>query len=137
VDNTTATIDRTTGAFTWTPTAAGTSTITVSVEDEPTNGGIPRSDEESFTVTVTTDSLAAQSSSGEGTFVAGGDTVTLTWDSIVGTSYKIQSKAVNAADWSDVQAVTASDSSTSVTVTNNGNDAYYRIVAVESGASDE
>ena len=132
--HTNAVMDADTGAFTWTPTAAevGTSAISVTVEDQPTNGGIPKSSAPAtFNITVNADTLGAQSADGS-TFVAGGDTVTLTWDAAAGASYKLQSKATGASDWSDAGTVSGG----SVTVTNDGNDAYFRVVE-DGGAANE
>ena len=131
--HTNAVLDTATGAFTWTPTTAdvGTSAISVTVNDDPTNGGITKSDTESFSIVVNSDTLGAQSADGS-TFVAGGDTVTLTWDAVAGASYKLQSKATGAADWTDAGVVSGG----SVTVTNDGDDANFRVVE-DSGAANE
>ena len=137
VEGTTATLDSATGAFTWTPTASGTTNdITVTVDDNPTNGGVPKSDSKTLTVITAADTLAPQSAEG-GSFVAGGDSVTLTWDSSVGATYKVQAKAAQGGDWTDVQILTASGTSSSVTITNDGADSYYRVVEASSGGSDE
>ena len=134
----TAIINETNGVFTWVPSTAevGTSSITVTADDNPTNGGISKGDSKTLTVNVTSDTLGSQGDSTSGTFVAGGDTVTLTWDSAIDASYLIQSKTAGG-DWTTVQTVTASSSNSSVDVTNNGNDAYYRVVQAEGGAAGE
>ena len=129
-------IDMTTGAFTWTPTAAGTSTIIVYGNDNPTNGAPIKTDSKSFSVTVNSDTLAAQSADGS-MFVAGGDTVSLTWDSVAGVSYKVQYKAAADGSWTDISTVTATDSTSTLAVTNTASDGCYRVVAVEGGAANE
>jgi hypothetical protein len=132
----TATIDSATGAFSWTPTASGTSDISVTAQDSPNNGAVSKSDTKTLTVVVNSDTLAPQGGS-EGSFVAGGDSVTLTWDSAAGACYTIQYKAVGGSDWSDVSSVTANASASSAAVTNNGTDGYYRIVEMNSSGSDQ
>ena len=133
-ETTTATIDSVTGAFSWTPTVAGSNTVTVSVNDDPTNGGIAKEDSETFTVVVATDTIAPQSTDG-GMFVAGGDSVELTWESNSGAAYDIQAKAAAGGEWSTVQTVTASGSVSTLTVNNSGDDSYYRVVETTGGAS--
>jgi len=131
--HTNALLDAVTGAFTWTPATADagtTNAVSVTAEDAPTNGGVAKSDTKAFTIIVTSDTLGAQSVDGS-VFVAGGDTVTLTWDATA-PSYKLQSKAVGAADWTDHGAVAGG----SVTVTNDGADASFRVVE-DSSASNE
>jgi hypothetical protein len=131
-------LDAVTGVFSWTPgtSEVGTTDISVTGEDSPTNGGVSKMDTKTLTVIVSADTLAPQNSTG-GTFVAGGDTVTLTWDSVSGTSYTIESQAVGSSDWVDAGTVVASGSTSSVAVTNSGNDSHYRIVQSDSGASDQ
>ena len=117
-----AVMDPDTGAFTWTPgaTEAGTTNvIVVSAEDSPTNGAFPKSDSKTVTVVVSADTLAAQSTDS--------DPLTLTWDSVAGTSYKIQSQN-SSGEWTDVQTVQATGSVTNAQVSGG---ATYRIVAIE------
>ena len=62
-DPATATIDPTTGAFSWTPDTSyvgTTNSFTAIVEDSPTNGGIQKSASQNFTVIVTADPVAPQ-----------------------------------------------------------------------------
>ena len=130
-----ASINAASGAFTWTPSSATTNNVIVTVKDSPTNGGIQKSDSQPFIVEVKSDSLAPQNS-GTAAFVAGGDSVTLTWDSTPGAVYKLQLKVKGGDAWTDVQTVTATGSTASVVFTNTGTDASVRIV--ESGdASNE
>jgi hypothetical protein len=132
-----AVINADTGAFTWVPSAGetGTHSLTVTADDNPTNGGVAKQDAKTFSIVVGADTLAPQSNSA-GTFVAGGDTVTLTWDSVAGASYKVQLQALSASDWSDVQVVTATGASSSVSVTNAGDDATARVIVVDSAATE-
>jgi len=93
--HTNAVMDTDTGAFTWTPdaTEVGTTSTTVTVEDQPTNGGIAKSaTSAAFNITATADTLAPKGSEG-GSFVAGGDSVTLTWEAADGANYELQSKS--------------------------------------------
>ncbi len=124
----TAAIDMNTGAFTWTPTTAGTTnSITIFANDNPTNGAPEKTDSRNITVVVSADALAAQSSDG---FVAGGDTVEFTWDSVAGVTYKVQANAKGSSEWTDVATVTATGTTSSVSVTNDGGDSIYRVVEV-------
>lgn len=130
-----ATLDATTGAFSWTPGTGeiGTSSIIVTADDNPTNGGVAKSDSETITVIVASDTLAPMQADG-GTFIAGGDTVTLTWDSIPGAVYSVESRNAGGS-WTAVHTVTATGNSSSVAVTNSGSDSYYRVIdGSESGA---
>ena len=130
-----ATLNGTTGAFSWTPSTAevGTSSVTVTAEDSPTNGGVPKEDSKTFSIVVNADTLGAQSADGA-TFVAGGDTVTLSWEAAAGSSYVVQAKPSSGGDWTTVQTVAAGESS--AVVTNSGNDSYYRVIAVSDSASE-
>lgn len=134
--HTNALIHPVTGAFTWTPGTAdiGTTNIPVIADDEPTDGGVPKSDSETFTVVVTSDTLGALGS--DGNFIAGGDTVTLAWDSVAGQAYKVQLRAKESSNWADIQTVTASGAKSSVAVFNNGTDGYTRVVTAD-GSSDQ
>jgi N-acetyl-anhydromuramyl-L-alanine amidase AmpD len=134
--HTNATLDNVTGAFSWAPAAAdvGTSTITVSVEDQPTNGGLPKGSSATFNIVVNADTLAPQSSA-DGAFVAGGDTATITWNSVAGATYRLEYKEAGGA-WTAAGIVTAQGASSSVSVTNNGSDRYYRVVEA-AGSSEE
>jgi hypothetical protein len=121
----TAAIDPTTGVFTWTPgsgDAGTTNAITVAAEDNPTNGGVPKSASSTFNIVVTADTLAAQS----------GDTVAVTWDSVAGTTYKVQSS--NGGLWTDVKTVQATGTLTNVEVASGPE---YRVVIVGSESSDQ
>ncbi|MDB6025961.1 MAG: putative esterase [Verrucomicrobiales bacterium] len=132
----TAIIDMNTGAFTWTPTSAGTTnSITVFANDNPVNGAPEKTDSKALTVVVTADSIAAQSNKDAG-FVAGDDTVTLTWDSVAGATYKVQASSKGTSEWTDVATVTASSSTSSASVTNQGGDSFYRIIEVTGGANE-
>jgi hypothetical protein len=132
-----AAIDMNTGVFSWTPSAATSNNITVSVNDNPTNGAIAKTTSSTFTVVVSTDPLGPQSSSGV-TAGGSGESVTLTWDAVPGTTYQVQSK--NGADgaWANVGGpITAEDSSASAEVAGSGSETYYRIVTVDGGGTDQ
>ncbi len=130
--HTNAVMDADTGAFSWTPTAAETASLSVSVEDQPTNGGVAKTaTSAAFSIVVATDTLGPKSAE-SGSFVAGGDTVTLTWEAADGASYELQSKSAGG-DWASQGAVSGG----SVTVTNDGADATFRIVEVGSAGAGE
>jgi hypothetical protein len=134
----TATLGATTGVFDWTPGAGDvgtTNSIIVTADDDPTNGGIAKSDSKTLTIIVTADSLAPQSDE-SGTFVAGGDTVTLTWGSVSGATYAIQSKSSKGSDWVTTQTVLATGGTSSVAVTSD-EDSHFRVVELNGGAASE
>lgn len=123
-----AVIDPVTGAFSWTPgtvVAGTTNSITVTAEDNPTNGGVQKSDSKTLTVAVIADSVAPQSSAN--------NDITLTWDSVSGSLYKIQSQSEDGG-WVDVQTVQATGSSTDIQVAGG---VAYRVVALESDSADQ
>ena len=127
-------INSSSGAFTWTPTSAQVNTtnnITVRAKD---NGAGLLSDAKTFTVIVTSDPLAAQSAPSTAT-VSSGETVTLTWDSIVGVTYRVEYKNNLKSDWSALSEITATSDTTSVNVSNGHKNRYYRIVVVENTTS--
>ena len=130
-----ATIDLVTGAFSWTPSAAGTFNMTVFANDNPTNGAPAKTDSDAITVVVSGDTLAPQNADA-GTFIAGGDTVSIEWDSLAGTSYDIQRKEVGSNEWTTQLTVTATGSNSSVPLNNSGNDAYYRVVTTGAAAAE-
>ena len=134
-----ATFNETNGVFNWTPGMADANTtnaITITASDNPTNGGIAKSDAKTFNIVVTSDTLATQSSESR-SFIAGGDTQTIVWDSVAGKTYSIQVRAVDSNDWTSADQVTATGSVTSLSVTNDGKDSYYRIVETASAAADQ
>ncbi len=125
-DAATATIDPATGAFTWTPDAtyAGTTnSFTVTVEDDPTNGGIPKSASQNFTVAVVTDPVGPLANSSS-----------VNWDSVAGKTYQVQSKSSDGS-WSNVGSpITATGSSSSADVSGG---AEYRVIEVaDAGAAE-
>ncbi len=132
----TAALDQTAGVFTWTPGASDigtTNSITVTGQDSPTNGGLVKSDSKTLTVVVTSDTLGTQGAEG---FVAGGDTSTLVWDSKPGTTYAIQTRSSASGEWKTVQTETATDTSTTVEVVNDGTDTYFRIIEVTAASNE-
>ena len=130
-----ATMDLVTGSFSWTPGAAGTFNVTVFANDNPTNGAPSKTDSDVITVVVSSDTLAPQSADA-GTFVAGGDSVTLEWESIAGTSYEIQRKGAGSGEWTTQSTVTATSADSSISLNNSGDDAFYRIVTTGMAASE-
>jgi N-acetyl-anhydromuramyl-L-alanine amidase AmpD len=128
-DPSTAVIDADTGVFNWTPDVsfAGTSnSLTVTVEDSPTNGGIAKSASQTFSVSVVADPVGALSAGSTGTSV--------TWDSVSGKTYQVQSKNSDGS-WSNVgSAVTASGASSSTSVSTG---AEYRVIEVADAGSAE
>lgn len=133
-----ATLNGTSGAFTWTPGVSeiGASSLTVTATDDPTNGAVPKSDTKTFTVVVNADSLAPQKSA-DGTFVAGGDSVLLTWDAGDGASYVLQTRSSTGGDWSTVRVVTVAGGTSSIPFTNEGTDSYVRVVEAAGASSAE
>ncbi len=131
-----ATFNETNGVFNWVPSAAEANTtnaITITASDNPTNGGISKSDAKSFSIVVKSDTLAAQSADSQ-SFIAGGDTQTIVWDSVAGKTYTIQVRAVGAEEWANAGEVTATGSVSSVSVTNDGKDSNYRVIEASAGA---
>jgi hypothetical protein len=121
-----AVMDPVTGAFTWTPgssEAGTTNSVIVTAEDSPTNGAFPKSDSKTVTVVVSADTLGAQSST-----VA--DATTLSWDSIAGTSYKVQSQGADGL-WTDLKTVQATGSVTNAQVAGG---TAYRVVTLDESA---
>ncbi|MFN7139959.1 MAG: putative Ig domain-containing protein, partial [Limisphaerales bacterium] len=132
-----ASLNASTGAFVWTPSAgqAGTTAnIGIYVEDNPTNGGIKKRDADEFVVNVIADPVGPQNVSEDGA-VSAGETATLTWDSTPGTTYKVQSKGADGV-WVDEQIIVAEGSTTFVDV-GSSEDRVYRVVEISGGGSDE
>ncbi|MDB6028121.1 MAG: hypothetical protein JWM68_4344, partial [Verrucomicrobiales bacterium] len=127
-------IDLTTGAFTWTPGVAGTTnTITVFVNDTPNNGAAVKTASQSFTTIVTADPFATQSSSGA---VASGESAQIQWDSIAGHTYKVQYQESGGA-WTDYGTVTATSSTSSVSVDSGTAERVYRVVEMADVSANE
>lgn len=133
-------IDLNTGAFTWTPTSANagtTNVITVFVNDNPLNGAPVKTDSKMLTVIVKADLFAVQSADAAG-FAASDETVTLTWDAIIGQTYRIEFKN-NLGDiqWQSLQTIVASETPATIVVSGEG-ERYYRIVPTSNpnGASE-
>ena len=120
-----ATIDATNGVLVWAPTEleAGTNTITVRVTD---NGLPPLSDARTFTVNVLARPFLE-------TINSVGNTVTLAWSALAGTTYRVQFKT-NATDtaWEDlVPDVTATGATASAADNNDINEMrFYRVLVV-------
>ena len=120
-----ATIDVTNGVLQWTPAQAeaGTNTITVRVSDN----GLPNlSDAWTFTVNVLPRPVLEVLSSL-------GNTITLTWSALTGTTYRVQFKT-NATDpaWEDlVPDVTATGATATAADNNTINEMrFYRVLVV-------
>jgi N-acetyl-anhydromuramyl-L-alanine amidase AmpD len=134
-----ATIDQATGAFSWTPTSSdiGTNSMTIFVTDEPTNGGIPKSDSKTITVIVVNDPAPAQRvatgkppvPSGSMQLSAVGDPK-LTWPATSGKIYRVQYKnSLADADWTDLKPdVLATGSTASLDVPKDASQRFYRII---------
>jgi len=87
-------IDPNTGAFTWTPTTAGSYPVTVRVTD---NGVPPLFADQSFSVVVKSVLRITHLE------LVSGDAIAITWQSEPGQSYQVQAKpTVGAAEWTDV-----------------------------------
>jgi hypothetical protein len=124
-----ASIDPGSGVFNWTASAAdvGTpKTVTVRVTD---NGTPSQSAVQSFTVTVVSPVVIASA-------VVANDTITLSWNSIPGQTYRVQYKEnLTDADWTDLTDVMA-DAETASVVGGLVNDTgpipqrFYRILVV-------
>jgi hypothetical protein len=123
-----ASINPTSGVFTWTPSAAqapGTNLITVRVTD---NGAPALSDARSFTVVV--NSVAELRLTGIA--MSSGALVTLNWSSQTGKTYRVESKDdLNQTTWSSQGDYNATNSTTSATISVSGtSQRYYRIQQV-------
>ena len=128
-DAATATIDPDTGVFAWTPDssyAGTTNSFTVTVEDSPTDGGIPKSASQNFTVAVVSDPV--------GPLSADAGSTSVNWDSVSGKTYQVQSKNSDGS-WSDVGSpVTATGSSSSASVSAG---AEYRVIEIADASAAE
>jgi hypothetical protein len=118
-----ATIDSSTGAFTWTPTVAQagtTNVITVRVID---SGSPPLSHTGTLTLVVTRELKVSEIS-------VAAETVTIKWDSTPGRSYRLQRKAALEDAWSNVGGViNATDVTTSTTDNVGANTRqFYRVL---------
>jgi len=134
-----AVIDQSTGAFSWTPGAGdiGTNSITVFVNDNPTNGGIVKTDSKTITVIVVNDPAPAQRvatttppvPSGSMKLNAAG-TAALTWPATSGKIYRVQYKnSLADADWTDLKPdVLATGSTASLDIPKDGPQRFYRII---------
>ncbi|EEF62143.1 putative Ig domain-containing protein [Pedosphaera parvula] len=132
-----ASIDQATGAFTWTPasTDVGTNAMTIFVTDEPTNGGIPKSDSKTITVIVVNDPAPAQRiapapvPTGSMKLSVSGGTA-LTWPASSGKLYRVQYKSSLAdATWTDIKPdVLATGSTASLNVPQDVPQRFYRII---------
>nr|MBA4150586.1 putative Ig domain-containing protein [Verrucomicrobiota bacterium] len=132
-----ATLNATTGAFSWTPGVGqvGTSSgIGIYVEDNPTNGSIKKQDADEFVVHVIADPVGPQNPTINGS-VAAGEAVLLTWDATPGGTYKVQSKGADG-QWVDEQVIVA-DSNTASAEVSSDEARTYRVVEVTNAGSDE
>ena len=119
----TASINPTNGVFTWTPTdesAGSTNPVTVRVTD---NGTPNLSDTKTFTIAVISRPVIQS-------ITVDGGTVTLTWNAIAGTTYRVEYKAnLDETVWSvlpgDVTA--AEDTANMIDNISTNAQRYYRI----------
>jgi len=120
-----ASINSSTGAFTWTPSSGGTTnTINVQVTD---NGTPTQSTNSSFTAIVNTDPLGVQSFETSALAVAG-ESVALTWPAVPGNSYQVQYKQAGG-EWTNLgEPVIAGGSEGSVEIAEADQETSYRIV---------
>jgi hypothetical protein len=123
-----ASINPTSGVFTWTPSAAqapSTNLITVRVTDD---GSPALSDAKSFTLVV--NSVAELRLTGIA--MSSGALVTLNWSSQAGKTYRVESKDdLNQTLWNTQGDFNATNSTTSATISVSGtSQRYYRIQQV-------
>ncbi len=117
-----ASIHPNSGAFTWTPTAVGTSLITVRVTD---NGSPTASDIETITMTV----LAAPGFSHS---ARNGNDFELTWGTYPGKKYAVEYKDdLNAPVWIPLETNTAAGTSLSYTNTTGVPQRFFHLRVVE------
>jgi hypothetical protein len=118
-----ATIDGSTGVFSWTPAAAQagtTNVITVRVTDD----GTPTlSDTRSFTVVVTREMKVTEIEISSGV-------VTITWDSTPGKNYRVQHSQSLEGDWNNLGGVINADGFSTSTTDNVGSNTrrFYRVL---------
>ena len=122
-----ASFNTSTRTFSWTPTsgqAPSTNSVTFRVSD---NGSPVQSDSEAILIVVrATNPTAPRFTSIQ---PAGAGQVTLTWTSIAGKDYRLESKDdLGLTNWTPGPIVTATGASTSTTVTATGAQRYYRVV---------
>jgi hypothetical protein len=120
-------INETNGVFSWRPNQAdiGTNSVTVYVTDQPANGGIPKSDSQTFAVIVKAPPAVRLAASGAN-FV-------LTWEAISGKTYRVQYKNnLNDSAWLDLSPdITASGESVSIAVPKDTAKRFYRLALIE------
>lgn len=111
------------GAFTWTPSSAQAGTTNVITVRATDDGSPPLSHTRSFTVVVTRELKVSDIS-------IASDTVTITWDSTPGRSYRLQRKSNLEDAWSNVGGlINASGSTASTTDTVGANTRqFYRVL---------
>jgi hypothetical protein len=129
-----ASIDSSTGAFTWTSTSGGTTnSITVRVTD---NGTPSQGDAKTFTAIVNTDPLGVQSVE-DSVLAEAGEAASLTWPAVSGTSYQVQFKQGDG-EWTNLgEPITVDGEEGSVEVSSAGEDISYRIIDLGSAVSDQ
>jgi hypothetical protein len=132
-----ATIDQSTGVFSWTPGAAdvGTYTMTVYVTDNPTNGANPKSDSKDITIVVANDPAPVQRTmvppvpAGRMVVSQNGN-MDLNWPAASGSIYRVQYKDdLEDTEWTDLWPdVMANGSSASLSVPKDVPQRFYRII---------
>jgi hypothetical protein len=119
-----ASINSSSGAFTWTP-SSGNTTNTFSIVG--TDNGTPaKTGSKSITVAVATDPLGVQSDTGL-SFARANETVIIEWESIAGHSYRVDYKTSSNDSWQTLTSVVAAGDTTSVEASG-AEERYYRIV---------
>jgi hypothetical protein len=131
-----ATINSSTGVFSWTPSSLDTNVFDfgVFVQDSPGAGVPSKRDSDQFNVEVIADAVAVQAAD-DGQSVGAGETVTLSWGAVAGQAYVIQAKEAGGS-WTDISTVTAESADGSATVTNDGADRFYRVVEAGDSAAE-
>jgi hypothetical protein len=128
-----ASINTSSGAFTWTPGAgdAGTTNvISVFVQDAPSNGAPVKMDVKNIVVSVATDPVATQSVDSSGSFVVANESVILTCEAVAGQAYRLQARNdAEGATWVDVSETVATGAAISFRINAAGNDRFYRVVS--------
>jgi hypothetical protein len=117
-----ASLNSSSGIFTWTPLDAEantTNTITVKATD---NGTPPLADQKNFNVIVvprpTLQSISVE-----------GGTFTFNWSAIAGKKYQVQYKDdLSSATWVDLTVITAGSASASFSESASGTQRFYRLI---------
>jgi hypothetical protein len=118
-----ATIDASTGAFSWMPSAADAGTTNIMTVRVTDDGSPTLSDTRSFTVVVTREMKVSD-------IEISGGTVTITWNSMPGRNYRVQHSTSVDGDWNNLGGVINADSFSASTTDNVGSNTrrFYRVL---------